>query len=112
MLKTYLFRNAYMNAQVTFSFRTFPANGSLRIDINDSFDGTPIGTLTKVVEGVKPDEEWIIVKDYSENEGCMEWLIKEGIVTLPKLINGSPGLYLCKLTKTKEEIMYGRKTLE
>lgn len=43
-----------------------------------SLKGEPIADFSKTVYGLAPDE--IAIKDYSENEGCYEQLVKKKVV--------------------------------
>ena len=63
---------------------TYPgeAGGSTAIYLVDAVDGEPVATATVNVEGVSetlPPSE-ALIKDYSENEGMMEALIRAGLV--------------------------------
>lgn len=57
-------------------------NGQKRIDFIDSEDGFPVLVATVAIkEELNPSE--IAIKNYSENEGVLDFLIKEGIVSPP-----------------------------
>lgn len=59
--------------------RTY-ANGRVALQLIDAEDGCPIATATVNLpdEQVAPDETFI--KDYSENAGMLEALLKAGII--------------------------------
>lgn len=56
-------------------------NGALRIQLIDTY-GNPFATASINVSGADLGQDEIIVKDYSENEGMLDFLIKNNIVSL------------------------------
>lgn len=59
------------------------SNGRLALEIIDVEDGCPVMVATVNIPeaNLKPDE--VIIKNYSENEGVLEFLIENGIVSEP-----------------------------
>lgn len=55
-------------------------NGQNRMDFIDSEDGFPVLVASVAVEQNLEQDE-IAIKNYSENEGVLDFLINEGIVT-------------------------------
>lgn len=51
-----------------------------RIDLIDISDGTPVATATVNVPNVKLEKNEVIIKNYSENEGIYDALIKQNII--------------------------------
>lgn len=62
----------------------------------------PWTTLTTWIEGLKEDE--VAIKNYSENEGMLEWAIENGIVARPHrwVPQGWVSFPVCKLLKKGE----------
>ena len=59
------------------------SNGRIALRIV-SLSGEPLATATinmPEVGGMKPD--YVIIKDYSENEGMLDWLVSNRVVTRP-----------------------------
>jgi hypothetical protein len=57
-------------------------DGGIRIQLYDSKDGTPYATATaRIEEKLEPGE--VAIKDWSENEGILEFLIQNKIVKEP-----------------------------
>lgn len=58
------------------------ADGNTRMDLRDAQDAMPYATASVNMPNVLlcPDE--ILIKDYSENEGMSDFLVKNNIVTL------------------------------
>ena len=62
-------------------------------------EGLPFMTITKNIEHVILEEDEVIIKDYSENEGILQALIKENVIAKPhETINsGYVKLHICQL---------------
>ena len=62
--------------------------------------GLPYMTCTKYVEGLDLEEDQVLIKNYSENEGVLNALIEAGIVTpAERLVRvGHEWLHLCRFT--------------
>lgn len=79
--------------------------GGTALQLVDAEDGIPVATVTVNVPNLEKDE--VAVKSYSENEGMLEIMMGEGIVTPPhrRVQSGWVSIPVCRLTdKFKEEI--------
>lgn len=56
-------------------------NGRTAIQILDAIDGQPYATATVNIDHVLLADNEVLIKDYSENEGMLDFLIKNNIVT-------------------------------
>jgi hypothetical protein len=72
-------------------------NGNKVIRLVDAEDGMPVAVATTNVEGLQPDE--IAIKDYSENEGMYETLVKAGVISPmhKEIEQGWVRIPICKL---------------
>ena len=57
------------------------SNGRVAIHLDDVNDGYPYATATVNIDNVLLDDDEVLIKDYSENEGMLNFLIKNNIVT-------------------------------
>jgi len=57
------------------------ANGRTAIQILDAIDGQPYATATVNIDYVLLADNEVLIKDYSENEGMLDFLIKNNIVS-------------------------------
>jgi len=57
------------------------ANGRTAIQILDAIDGQPYATATVNIDHVLLADNEVLIKDYSENEGMLDFLIKNNIVS-------------------------------
>ena len=76
-------------------------NGHHRMDFIDHRDGLPVLVASVAIEeSLSPDE--IAIKDYSENEGVLNFLMEEGIISSPlKYFNsGFVRIPICKIDET------------
>jgi len=64
-----------------------------------TLEGEPQMTITKNVEHLELEEDEVVIKDYSENEGIMAILIRRGIIAKPheKIKSGHDILHICQL---------------
>lgn len=80
-MRNFILKTKYVNEMVDLDFLTF-RNGTPAIRALSALDGQLVSILTVSVEGVIPDKGCILLKDWSENEGIADCLVKEGIVEL------------------------------
>jgi hypothetical protein len=76
------------------------SNGQHRMEFIDKEDGFPVLVASVAIdESIGSDQ--IAIKDYSENEGVLKFLMEEGIISSPlKYFNsGFVRIPLCKLMK-------------
>lgn len=73
-------------------------NGQTSIQLYDTEINEPVATATSCLD-LKINSDEVIIKNYSENEGILEELIKSGIVSEPvELINSGYAVFnVCKL---------------
>lgn len=57
------------------------SNGRVAIHLDDVNDGYPYATATVNIDNVLLADDEVLIKDYSENEGMLNFLIKNNIVT-------------------------------
>jgi hypothetical protein len=57
------------------------SNGRTAIQLNDTLSGEPYTTATVNIDHVLLADNEVLIKDYSENEGMLDFLIKNNIVT-------------------------------
>ena len=77
------------------------SNGQHRMELIDSEDGLPVLVASSAIdESLESDQ--IAIKDYSENEGVLKFLIEEGIISSPlKYFNsGFVRITICKIDET------------
>lgn len=75
----YTLKTPYAEYSVNISKRRYP-NGRTSLQIIDAEDGCPVMTATTNVPEIELAENEIIIKNYSENEGVLEFLQENGIV--------------------------------
>lgn len=73
--------------------------GSPALQLIDAQDGEPVATCTVNMPDYNLAEGEICIKDYSENEGMLDFLVKEGIVedTGKRLQSGYVTIPVCRL---------------
>ena len=80
-MKTYELKTPYANYTVYLINAGSYANGRKAIRIVDAEDGIPVMTATVNMPDENLEEGEIILKNYSENEGCLPFLITNGVVS-------------------------------
>jgi len=76
-------------------------NNQIRLDFVDCQDGQPILTATtSIEESLLPNE--VAIKNYSENEGVLNFLMEEGIISSPLRYykSGYVNIEICKINET------------
>ena len=68
----------YMGERIELDFAHY-SNSRTAIQLN-TMDGEPMAIATVNVAADVPAKNCVFVKDYSENEGMLQWLIENGIV--------------------------------
>jgi hypothetical protein len=79
-MKTYKLNTPYSQYTVILSGGSY-ANGRQAIRIVDAEDGSPVMTATVNLPEVPLEQDEVIIKNYSENEGCLPFLITNGVVS-------------------------------
>lgn len=76
---SYKMKTKYSECNVDLVWKQY-SNGRKKLQLNDSEDGCPVMVATVNVPEVKLSEKETIIKNYSENEGVLEFLQENGIV--------------------------------
>lgn len=86
------------NIAVKLNIRRYPMNNRLALELLEK-DGMPYAVATVNVPDVELEADEVIIKNYSENEGILEMLEKEGIVkqTGKSVRTGWVTVPICKL---------------
>lgn len=102
-MKTYELNTPYANYTVHVINAGSYANGRKAIRIVDVEDGAAVMTATVNVpnEYLLPDE--VVIKNYSENEGCLSFLVANGVVS-PALRWVDHGMPVVKLLVDLDDI--------
>ena len=81
-------------------------NNRLALLLRDTDTGEPIGMLTRNLPNNPLRSDEVILKNYSENEGCVEALIEAGIVEKAHrwVMSGYMQLPVCRLTPLGQEL--------
>ena len=79
-------------------------NGNPALSLIDCEDGIPYATCTINLPDLKLEQDEVIVKDYSENEGMLDFLIKNNIVSFTgkTVAHGWVVSAICKLNPVEE----------
>jgi hypothetical protein len=75
----YTLHGKYGTYNVIIAERSY-GNNRLALEILDSEDGIPVMVATVNIPEVPLNEDEIIIKDYSENEGVLGFLQQNGLV--------------------------------
>ncbi len=99
------FTSAYIDDYVDVKFQKY-GSGAICIRLVDAETGEPIATLTTHLDELRVPEDCVIVKDYSENTGVLEEMIRQGFGEHFMDISGFPVLKLNPLVyiEAKDQI--------
>lgn len=78
-MKTEIKQVKFMNFNCNVVRNAYP-NGRIALQLIDTEDGTPVATASVNLPDVNINDDEIFIKSYSENEGMMDMLLKEGII--------------------------------
>ncbi len=81
--ETYSLTTALSKYEVYLSFGAY-RNGRTSIELLDANDGCPVMVATVNIDDVTLSGNEIIIKDYSENEGVLDFLVQNKITSRPK----------------------------
>lgn len=81
--QSYFLTTPYDSYEVYLNFGTYH-NGRTQIELLDAQDHEPIMVATVNIKDALLHGNEIIIKNYSENEGVLNFLIKNKIVSHPK----------------------------
>ena len=89
-------------------------NNRLALVLRNADTGEPMGMLTRNLPQNPLKDGEVIIKNYSENEGCAEGLIEAGIVNPPHrwIMSGYVQMPVCWLTEKGKEIEASTSRLE
>jgi len=95
------FKGKYGTYDVEMKISSYNKNGQTRLDFVDSQDGQPILTATSCIdEDLLPNE--VAIKNYSENEGVLDFMMNEEIISSPLRYykSGYVNIEICKINET------------
>ena len=75
------------------------SDGRTCLQLIDTEDGSPVMMATVNLPGVVLEKDEVIIKNYSENEGVLEFLIENGIVKSEPLRWAASGWVTCPIVK-------------
>ena len=81
--QTYILTTPYGSYEVYLSFGKY-RNGRTAIELLDAQDHEPVMVATVNIDNALLHGDEIIIKNYSENEGVLDFLVRNGIVSQPK----------------------------
>lgn len=104
-MKTFEMSLAYADkpTQVTLRQRNY-ANGRPALEIIDATDGLLFAVASVNLPDVLLEEDEILIKDYSENEGMLNFLTENNIITVTEngVESGFVWIPVCKLLPESE----------
>ena len=74
-------------------------NNRIALTLVDEDNGEPVATATTNLPDISLDEDEVIIKNYSENEGILQVLIKANIVKSPERFVDAGRFPVCRLVK-------------
>jgi len=98
MSKQYTLSLGESEYQVTLEFGKYRASNRTSITVVDAEDGEDLLVATVNLPDEPLLENYTIIKDYSENEGVLSFLVENGIVSAP-VRNISTGFTHCQVVK-------------
>ena len=89
------YENCYFNVS------RYCENDNLAVTIMNS----DLGVISRatVNPGVSINDDWIFLKDYSENEGTVDWFLREGLIESYPTIDVESGWVVIKAYKLTEK---------
>jgi hypothetical protein len=87
-------------------FTKYRDNDRTAILLKDTSDSGPVATATINLPDVKLEEDEVIIKDYSENEGMVKCLIEAGVISsvVAYVKTGFVTVPICKLNIDPNEL--------
>jgi hypothetical protein len=92
---TYKYNLGESTYEVFIKVSKYMNNGRRSVQLIDAEDGCPFMTVTVNVPEVNIGDDEVIVKNYSENEGVLDFLIQNGLVRGVKRMIGR-GMPVCE----------------
>ena len=74
------YESKYGNIPVEIVPKKYVGSNRMALIMLDALDGEPVTTITVNIPEAPLDDDEIIVKNYSENEGMLEFLVESGLV--------------------------------
>lgn len=99
----YTFQSKYKAYQVYLKYDRYRSNGRTCIELLEAKTHEPVLVATVNIDNYHPLQPGeVIIKDYSENEGVLDFLIANGIVSRPKtwIATGWVTVPVCDLLKS------------
>jgi hypothetical protein len=94
----YKLETPYSNYTVSLEWSKYSSNGRIALQLIDAEDGSPIMTATVNIPDVPLQSDEMIIKNYSENEGVLEFLQENKIVG-PIIMTVQTGFFRCPVVK-------------
>jgi hypothetical protein len=79
-------------------FDRYAKGNRLCISLLHAEEGDPVATATVNIPGEEIEDDEVIIKDYSENEGMLTALVNAGVVSVP-VRYVSQGFVICPVCK-------------
>lgn len=101
----------YQDAVVYMKRGQYANGGTVSLQLVDAVDHCPYATCTVNLEGLEPDE--VAIKNYSENEGMLTFLVGEDIVEPPHRVipSGFVNIPVCRLKQFPTTFVLGMRAL-
>lgn len=108
-MNTFTFNNQFGDRDLVTVFLFTYENGRKGIQIHDAEDGMPYMTASVNVPGAPLSDDEVIIKDYSENAGILDFLVDNNICTkLNREVQ--VGYTMCSVCHLLPESQWGIKT--
>lgn len=80
-------------------FSEYASNKRTAITLVDAADGEPIAKATVNIAEIDVNDDEVVIKDYSENEGMLDALVSAGVIGKPvRWVNSGHAICpVCKL---------------
>ena len=105
----YVLKTPYETYNVSLNIGKY-SDGRTCLQLIETEDGAPVMMATVNIPGAVLEKDEVIIKNYSENEGVLEFLIENGIVSQPLrwVASGWVTCPIVKLWNNKREPSMGR----
>jgi len=78
------FQSKYKTYEVYLKWDTYRSNGRTFLELREAFTHEPVLVASVNLDDAPLEDGEMIIKDYSENEGVLDFLVSNGIVSKPK----------------------------
>jgi hypothetical protein len=80
-MKTFVFETKYTKCNAAIiQEKQYANNGAPHLTVVDAMTGEPLLTVTTNIPGYRPEPGYVVIKDWSENEGVLAALFQAGII--------------------------------